>query len=942
MGKGIGTYEGKCGKSEFLHGRKLEAERQQQRLYNKSRLSKRIRKCRDRFCKRRILRRMVASTTINETNDNRPYAKVILGSIEVFGLLDSGASVSVLGKDCLGTLSRLHMDYKPFRCSLKTADGVKQEVIGFTEIPVTYKNITKKITFYLSPNLSQFVYLGVNFWKEFEMAPQLFMSGITLDSETFADNGNSAIHNLSDLQLFELKQVIDKFPSFSKLGLGRTTFETHTIDTGDALPFKMKHYPMSPPRQEEAYRELDRMLKLGVIEESNSPYCSPIVLVRKPGKIRLCLDTRRLNTLTEKDAYPLPHINGLLSRLQDTHYITGIDLKDAFWQIPLDESSKEKTEFAVPGRPLYHFTVMPFGLCNAAQRMSRLMDKVIPSRLRENVFVYLDDLLVCTSDFRTHVDILEEVSRCLGAARLTINVEKSRFCQKEIRYLGYIVGQGCLKTDKSKIEAIESFPLPKSPKQIRRYIGMTGWYRQFIPNFADLAAPLTDCLKRSKDFKITPEAEISFKKLKEALISAPVLVQPNFAKPFTIQCDASRVGVGGVLTQTDEEGKEHPIAYVSMKLNKNQKNYTVTELECLAAIVCLKKFRPFVEGLPFKIITDHSSLRWLMSQNDLSGRLGRCSLKLLSFDFEIEYRKGSVNVVPDALSRLSVDEIHVPSPPIATEIDLNSEFFQSEDYENIRSEVLKSPQRFPDTVVSEDYIYQRVKFRTGENEDEDGLWRLWLPKGLREQVVANNHNCVTCHGGFAKTLNRIREKYFWPNMSLDIKNLISNCEVCKAVKHPNRILRPPMGKAMVTERPFQRIYMDLLGPYPRTKLGNCMVFVAIDHFTKYIFLKPLKRATSGLIIKFLEESIFHQFGVPQFIHSDNGKQFVSTLMSDFLNAYGVAHIKTALYSPQAKKFYKMFALFLCIWIQYDSTQFGLCHTGQNRVFDRGPTIHRAE
>lgn len=286
-------------------------------------------------------------------------------------------------------------------------------------------------------------------------------------------------------------------------------------------------------------------------------------MVRKPGKIRLCLDSRKLNSLTKKDAYPLPHINGLLSRLQDTHFISGIDLKDAFWQIPLDKASKEKTAFAVPGRLLYHFIVMPFGLCNAAQRMSRLMDKVIPSRLRESVFIYLDDLLVCTSDFKSHIQILEEVANCLANAGLTINVEKSRFCQKEIKYLGYIVGQGCLRTDPNKVEAVVNFPLPKSQRQIRRYVEMTVWY--IVANYADLSAPLTDCLKKTKQFSLTDEAKLSFQNLKHALTAAPVLVQPDFNKLFTIQCDASRVAVGGVLTQIGNDDKEHPIAYVSKK-----------------------------------------------------------------------------------------------------------------------------------------------------------------------------------------------------------------------------------------------------------------------------------------------------------------------------------------------------------------------------------------
>lgn len=217
------------------------------------------------------------------------------------------------------------------------------------------------------------------------------------------------------------------------------------------------------------------------------------------------------------------------------------------------------------------------------------------------------------------------------------------------------------------------------------------------------------------------------------------------------------------------------------KLNKSQKNYTVTELECLAAIVCLKRFRPYVEGLPFKIITDHHSLRWLMSQKDLSGRLGRWSLLLQRFDFEIEYRKGSANIVPDALSRLDVDEISLTDESIPLEVDLESEYFKSDEYLNLIAVIKAEPKNFPDTIVSEGYIYQRVKFRQGVFEDEDSLWKLWVPFELRADVVAS------CHGGLAKTLQRIKEKYFWPNMAKEVKQYVSNCEICKSVKPTNQI-----------------------------------------------------------------------------------------------------------------------------------------------------------
>lgn len=858
---------------------------------------KKILNCRMRYQKRKRFRKIIESSALCNTFDERPFANIKILGENVRGLLDSGASVSVLGKNSLQFMERNNILLKSFKTFISTADGSKNSVLGHCTLPVFYKGVEKDIDFYIVPSLNQEAYLGLNFWRSFAIAPNLIPAVESIDFENNSDNKDVCYHDLSAEQKLQLEIVVLEFPSFEKQGLGCTNLVVHHIDTGDSVPIKCKHYPLSPPRQAEVYRELDRLLKMGVIEESNSPWCSPIVNVRKPGKIRLCLDSRKLNLLTKKDSYPLPHINGLLSRLSDTHFISGIDLKDAFFQIPLSESSREKTAFAVPGRPLYQFRVMPFGLCNGPQAMSRLMDKVIPSRLREHVFIYLDDLLVCSATLDEHLNILREVAQCLKNAGLTINVAKSKFCQSEIKYLGYRIGKGCLKVDPEKVSAIVDFPLPKSPRQIRRFIGMCNWYRSFVDNFADMAGPLTNCLKKNDGkFTLTPEAIESFEKLKTAMSTAPVLAQPDFSREFFIQCDASRVGVGGVLFQLDDENRERPIAFVSKKLNRSQRNYTVTELECLAAVVSVKRFRPYIEGLSFRIITDHSSLKWLMSLKDLNGRLARWSLELQGYEFKMEHRKGSLNVVPDALSRFDVDSLDIGST--LPEIDMNSPEFESQEYKKLIATVSDSEDLLPDLRLSDKLVYKRVKFRQGIDNEEESLWRLWLPLSLTKEVIQRAHDSC-CHGGYFKTLSKVRQYYYWPAMAKDVKAYVSLCDDCKIMKSSNQVLRPPMGEAFLTARPMQRLYCDFLGPYPCSKSKNSQLFIVLDHFTKFIFLKPLRAATSINVIDFFQNYIFNTFGVPQFIHSDNAKQFVSAEMQEFFSLFGITHIRTGLYSPQA-------------------------------------------
>lgn len=242
--------------------------------------------------------------------------------------------------------------------------------------------------------------------------------------------------------------------------------------------------------------------------------------------------------------------------------------------------------------------------------------------------------------------------------------------------------------------------------------------------------------------------------------SAPVLAQPDFEREFIIQCDAYKVGVGGVLFQYDDQGQE-------------QRNYTVMELECLAEIVSVNRFRPYIEGLPFRIITDHSSLKWFMSQKDLSGRLARWSLKLQRYTFGIEHRKGSLNIVPDCLSRMGVGEITTNKLPL--EIDPSAPEFEEEEYLNLRKNVLDNEESLPDLCVSHNLVLKRVSFRLGSEEDENNIWRIWLPNSLVSFVLKSAHNSsLSCHGGFMKTLSRIRQKYFWPSMVKDIKIYI--CE----------------------------------------------------------------------------------------------------------------------------------------------------------------------
>lgn len=827
-----------------------------------------------------LLKHAVIEELLNES-DKRPFVNVSINGLEIRGLLDSGAGISCLGNDAFVTLHKLGLTWKSISSKVQTASGQHQEIKGYVDVAVTYAGSSNPIRFYIVPSLKQNLYLGIDFWVAFDLLPKLEEVVIPVPES------DSKMHNLNQEQRLRLDKVINTFPSSHKEGLGKTTLLTHKIDVGNAPPSKQRHYAISPAIQAKMNEEVDRMLQLGVIEESRSPWSSPVTVVSKAGgKSRLCLDARQLNSVTIKDAYPMPLIDGILARLNETYYISSVDLKDAFWQIELDESSREKTAFTVPGRPLYQFVRMPFGLCNAAQSMCRLMDLVIPTDMREFIFIYIDDLLIVSANYDTHLERLQYVADALRKANLTINVQKSRFCMREIQYLGHIVGNGEIKPDPDRVRSISEFPQPTTVRQVRRFLGMSGWYQRYIQNYSDIASPITDLLSTKTRFNWTPEAQVAFETLKSRLTTAPVLTHPDFSLPFYIQCDASMSGVGGVLFQI-KDGEEHPIAFMSKKLNSAQRNYSVTELECLAAIMCIKKFRCYVEGMRFTVITDHAALKWLMAQKDLAGRLARWSLKLQSYDFTIEHRKGSQNVVPDTLSRATVEEVVTT---VGIPINLSDPAFVSPTYQKLLETVTEEKASLPDVEVRDKIIYKRV---------EPGAWRLWTPEELRRNVIEAAHNPPSAaHGGVDKTLELVKRYFYWPGVSAEVRKFVAECSICKETKAPNQTLRPPMGVPAIAERPFQHIYIDLLGPYPRSKSGNTVILIILDQLTKFVWLKPLRKASAITIVKFVESEIFHMVGAPETLLSDNGKQFISKDFCDLLNRYGVRQILTASHSPQ--------------------------------------------
>lgn len=809
---------------------------------------------------------------VNHSGDNRPYANIKINSFSISGLLDSGASLSILGFGSENIISNLNSPVQTITVTLRTADGTVHSSTGAINVPVTFNNKTREIQMLIVPTLSSKLILGIDFWDLFNIKPVICEQVDTIPN---------ILSDLTPEQSLEIEKIALSFKTSSDdLPLTRTNILEHEIDTGDSEPIRQRYHSVSPYVQAEMDKELERMIRLGVIQPSESPWANPVVGVRKSsGELRLCLDARRLNDITKKKAYPLPYISRILGQIKGTKFLSSIDLKNSFWQVPLKTESREKTAFTVPGRGHYEFLVLPFGLSNAAQTQSQLMNLVLGFDMEPYVFVYIDDIIIATSTFEEHVFYLKKVSERLAKANLSINVNKSKFCVPEINYLGYILNKDGLSPNPGKISAIINYPSPTSVKQVRQLMGMVSWYRRFIKNLAEITTPITELLKKSNKFIWTQEAEMALNKLKTALTTAPVLRTPDFSKEFIIQVDACDSGMGAVICQDLGMG-EQVVEYMSQKFTSAQTKYSTTEKECLALILAIEKFRPYVEGVNFKAITDHASLLWLKNLKDPTGRLARWALRLQVYDFELVHRKGSFNQVPDALSR-NIGSVSIDQSG-------------GEWYCNLKNNILKNPNDFPGFKCDEEGVYKYVS--TSKN---GFVWKQVVPENLRMEIIKKSHNPPTAaHGGMNKTLKRIKLRYFWPSMNKDTNNFVRACEICQTTKYPNITLRHEMGSMKNPSKPWEMMSVDLMGPLPRSSKGNVYLIVITDIFTKFVMLKPLRTSSTTLVNQFIEEC-FMLFSVPRVLISDNGPQFVSSLYKKLLSDYKVTPWYTASYHAQA-------------------------------------------
>ena len=475
-----------------------------------------------------------------------------------------------------------------------------------------------------------------------------------------ATEGPSNAHiaeDLPDSRQHEVKNMLNEFADVLTDLPGTTNISEHDIKLTSNEPFHRKPYPVPHALQETVREEVENMLKMGIIEPSESPYASPIVLIdKKDGSKRFCIDFRTLNRITVFDAEPLPDPEHIFASISQDVYFSKFDLTKGYWQVPVKETAKPYTAFLSPSG-LYQFCVMPFGLVNAPATFTRMMRRVLQGL--KNTDNFIDDILIHTKTWDEHLKATRALLERLREVGLTAKPSKCEVGHQSLQFLGHIVGKGKLQPQDDKITKVRNAKPPRTKKELRSFLGFVGYYRRFIPNFATLAAPLTDLTKAKLPNQIAwgDSQEEAFKALKSRLESSPILQLPNCDKQFFLRTDASNVGIGAVLLQENEETQEKfPVGYASRKLLSREKAYATVEKEALAIIWGVQKYEPYLYGREFVLQTDHQALAYLHRAKQTNARIMRWALTLQPYRFRVESLKSAENVGADFLSRADFDD----------------------------------------------------------------------------------------------------------------------------------------------------------------------------------------------------------------------------------------------------------------------------------------------
>lgn len=679
--------------------------------------------------------------------------------------------------------------------------------------------------------------------------------------------------------LTSLLSTIDEFSSFLISGTATTTVKTGKMHINLTSDVPVAYHPYRLSYQEKLkVREIVKdLLDKNIIRESDSEYASPIILVKKKdGTDRMCVDFRALNRITIKDRYPLPLIEDHIDRLGRSKFFTSLDMASGFHQIPIDEGSIHKTGFVTP-ESHFEYLKMPFGLCNSPTVYQRIINNTLRKLIESGqVLVYIDDVLICSMTISEGISLLREVLHTLTEAGFSINIQKCTFLTSEIEYLGRIISHGQVRPSVRKIEALVNTPTPTNVKQVRQFLGLAGYFRRYIQDYATKTASISRLTKKDVKFEWGPEQEQARQDIIQKLTSEPILAIFDPDLPVELHTDASSAGYGAVLMQVHPDGSKRVVAYFSKVTQGAESRYHSYELETLAVVRALQQFRHYLVGVTFKIITDCNALKATERKKDLLPRVARWWIYLQDFNFTIEYRKGTLMSHADYLSRNppATQVNHIDRPLTWAQMAQNADDETQDLLQKLR-EGLLDPRRY---VCQNDLLYYRY---TPVGEESRLL--CFVPKGHRLSLLRIYHDEHE-HIGADKTLDLILKHFWFPGLKPFVRKYTSHCLICITKKRVPRAPQQPITSWEKSDVPFNTVHADALGPLPESN-GYKFVLIIVDSFTKFCLLFPMYRQDTDELKRVFNEAI-SLFGAPKLLVCDRGRMFEASSFTDWISELG--------------------------------------------------------
>lgn len=740
---------------------------------------------------------------------------------------------------------------------------------------------------------------------------------------------------LNKQEKLEILRICKEYNDLFHLKGDRLTYTdaiTHSIPIlQDQAPVNQKMYRLPEKQREVINEQLKEMLENDVVQRSKSPWNSPLLVVPKKAgpdgekRWRVVVDFRKLNEKTVGDAFPLPRIEDILDQLGHSRYFTTLDLASGYHQVLVDPKDRQKTAFST-NYGHYEFKRMPFGLKGAPATFQRLMNYVLTGLQGLECFVYLDDIVIYGKNLEDHNNKLRKVFDKLREHNLKLQPEKCQFLRKEVVYLGHKCSEEGALPDPSKTSCVQNFPVPRTVRQVQSFLGLANYYRKFINNFSKIVRPITNLLRKDVKFTWTDKCQEAFESIKKSLISPPLLIYPDFNKPFNLTTDASNEALGAVLSQ-GKVGQDRPIAYASRTLNKAEKNYSTIEKELLAIVWATRNFRCYLQGRKFTVYTDHKPLKGVFNVKDPTSRLVRFHHKLSEFDYNIEYKPGKYNTNADTLSRIPLAEddetkghIFSVESQVHSEMNDKKEIIENAKGEGkvrrvravTRAQARKTQLKCEESKNDKENAHKDNQFMEKPQEEEicdkeisevrSGTQKPieWITKPEEIKIILHDYHDSPFggHQGVIKTYKKIRRKYKWKNMLKDIKNYVKRCPKCQKMKASLQ-LRVPMVITDTAEQPFDKVYLDIVGPLEDSSIGNRYILTFQDNLTKFVDWYAIPNAEAETIAKIFFDEIITRYRIPKQIVTDQGTNFLSSLFKQVCKLLRIKKLQTSAYHPQS-------------------------------------------